>query len=97
LDKPGSRRNGRFSENIFFDAALALNFAGSQSHRVEAFRRHKSSAWCPGGTFFLNQSRVCAVFGRAHPQHLFGTVELLVICLFMRSELPHDQHTLAQL
>jgi hypothetical protein len=34
LDKPGSRRNGRFSENIFFDAALALNFAGTQSHWV---------------------------------------------------------------
>jgi len=58
LDKPGSRRNGRFSENIFFDAALALNFAGTQSHRVEAFRRDKASAWCPGGTFFESISGV---------------------------------------
>ena len=53
---------GRFSENFVFDAALALNFDGPQSHRVEAFRRHKSSAWCPGGTFFLNQSRVSCRF-----------------------------------
>ncbi|MBK5206247.1 MAG: hypothetical protein JJD98_12830 [Polaromonas sp.] len=54
MDKPGSSRNGRFFENIFFDATGrdGLQALAPMAQAV------KASAWCPRGTFFDGQSAV---------------------------------------